>query len=68
MKTNALHAVAGGVLRLGRQIGLRVTVRRALYVAVLFLPGTVFILPLLWWLDRRGALARTGQDAVKTAR
>ena len=29
--------------------------RRALYTAALLLPGSVITLPLLWWLDRRGA-------------
>jgi len=29
-----------------------------LYIAVLFLPGTSVALPLLWWLERRGAQRR----------
>jgi len=36
---------------------IRLYARRALYVALLLLPGTLLVLPLLWWLDRRAPIA-----------
>src|SRR5262245_41974485 len=58
MKTNAFDALAGLVVRFRDAVGAGMTIRRALYLAVLLLPGTVVVLPLLLWLDRRAARGR----------
>jgi len=58
MKTNAFNALAGLIARVRDRSLAGVTIRRALYLAVLLLPGTVVVLPVLLWLDRRAALRR----------
>jgi hypothetical protein len=52
MSTHTFDRLANGALRLRPRFDIRVALRRALYLAVLLLPGTLIILPLLWWLDR----------------
>jgi len=58
MKTNSFDALAGLVIRVRDKAVAGLTIRRALYLAVLLLPGTIVVLPVLMWLDRRAALRR----------
>jgi len=60
MKTNTFDTLAGPLIRFRDKVGAGLTIRRALYLAVLLLPGTVVILPVLLWFDRRAALRRAG--------
>ena len=51
-------------------ISSRHAARRVLFLAILLLPGTVIVLPLLWWLDRqatRSASLRSGRDTTEVA-
>jgi hypothetical protein len=38
--------------------------RRALYIVLLLLPGTVIVLPLLWWLNRRALKRHESHTAL----
>ena len=65
------HASSMSLLNLTRsQLDLahsfRNVARRAFYIVLLLLPGTVIVLPLLWWLNRRPArtLGRTWSTAT----
>ena len=62
MKTNAFDALAGLAIRVRDKAVAGMTIRRALYLAVLLLPGTIVVLPVLMWLDRRAVRRRAPGD------
>jgi hypothetical protein len=39
----------------------RSVAKRALFVAILLLPGSLVVLPLVWWLDRHSARGASPQ-------
>jgi len=64
----ARRILARQASELRRELASQSMLKRALYIAILILPGSVVVLPLVFWLDRRASRWVSSRSGAPSAR